>query len=140
LYSIASSTPEIEPSLTPAELTGVAAKPLGAGHEPLAMVMVNDTAAEGPSLLDAVTSKETKLAAVVGVPEITPLLSSVSPAGNAPPVTVQIVGLLVAASVSLYGSSTLPPVNAPAGVVIAGGVESIAALLLLLFAVTPALK
>ena len=64
------------------------------------MVMLNATAAEVPSLFVAVTEK-LNVPAVVGVPDITPLLLRVSPAGSEPLETVQLVGLFVAVRVTL---------------------------------------
>ena len=83
------------------------------------MVMLNDTDVESPSPFVAVTLNEA-IPAEVGVPEMTPLLSKVSPAGNVPLDTAQPVGLFVAASISVYGDPTVPPVSAPEAVVITG--------------------
>jgi hypothetical protein len=85
------------------------------------MAMLNDTGAEVPSPFVAVTLK-LAVPAAVGVPETTPLLPRLSPAGNAPLDTAQLVGLFDAARAALYAAPTVPPVNAPEAVEITGGV------------------
>jgi hypothetical protein len=87
---------------------------VGAG----ATSMLNATAVEVPAPFVAVTLKLTRPAAV-GVPEITPLLSNVSPAGSEP-ITVQLVGLCVAERILTYIEPTVAPVNASGGVMITG--------------------
>ena len=64
------------------------------------IVMVNATAADVPPAFVAVTVKF-DVPAAVGVPEMTPLLLMVSPAGSEPLATVQLVGEFEAASVTL---------------------------------------
>jgi len=64
------------------------------------IVMLNDTAADVPPALVVVMEK-VKVPAVVGVPDMTPLLLTVSPAGSEPDATAQVVGLFVAESVAL---------------------------------------
>ena len=64
------------------------------------MVMLNETAADVPSLLVAVTLK-LAVSAAAGVPDMTPSLPSDNPVGNAPDDIAQLVGLLVAARVAL---------------------------------------
>ena len=64
------------------------------------IVMLNDTAAEVPPAFVAVMPK-LNVPAAVGVPDITPLLLMVSPAGSEPDARDQLVGLFEAASVTL---------------------------------------
>ena len=87
------------------------------------IVMLNATAAEGPSALDAVMLK-IAVPAVVGAPDITPLLFNERPAGSMPDDTAQLVGLFVAARVALYAVPTVPFASAPAVVVMTGGIGS----------------
>jgi hypothetical protein len=50
---------------------------------------------------------------VVGVPEITPAVDSVKPAGNVPPASAHVYGATPpdAARVALYATPTVPPAN-----------------------------
>ena len=72
----------------------------GASGAAAFIVMLNDTAAEVPPALVAVMPK-LNVPAAVGVPEITPLLLMVSPAGSEPDARDQLVGLFEAVSVTL---------------------------------------
>ena len=65
----------------------------------LLITMANVTGAEVPSPFVAIALK-VNVPAAVGVPDIVPLLSNVSPVGSVP-VAFQLVGLLVAARVTL---------------------------------------
>jgi hypothetical protein len=65
-------------------------------------------------VLESVTvTVKSALPAAVGVPEITPELLSVSPAGSAPAVSVQVKGVTppLAVRVSLYAVPTMPSGN-----------------------------
>ena len=71
-----------------------------AGVSAALIKILNETAAEFPPELVAVTEKF-DVPTAVGVPDISPLLFSESPAGREPLDTVQLVGEFVAASVAL---------------------------------------
>ena len=87
----------------------------------MASVIAPEVALSGVAAASVTLTVKLAETGVVGVPEITPALLRLSPAGSAPEARVQVRVPVppVAASAALYAVPTVPPANAPL-VVIAG--------------------
>ena len=87
----------------------------------MASVIEAEVALSGVAAASVTLTVKLAATGIVGVPEITPALLRLSPAGSVPEARVQVSVPLppVAVSVVLYAVPTVPPANAPL-VVIAG--------------------